>query len=96
MHATIRHYVPGVESSQDWLHVWRALATALNGAAGFISFAVVATGDGGLAAITLFDDATSLAAADRWIEGWLADQKADLGRFQIHIATGEVVAQRGL
>jgi hypothetical protein len=80
MHATIRHFAPGAGSREDWVHAWRALASALSGEAGFISCAVLATGDEGLAAITLFDDATSLVAADRRIEDWLAEREAVLGR----------------
>jgi heme-degrading monooxygenase HmoA len=96
MHATIRHYAPGAGSGEEGVRAWRALAAALSGEAGFISCAVLATGDGGLAAISFFDDAASLAAADRKIEGWLAERAADLARLLVQVASGEVVAQRGL
>src|SRR5262245_49005390 len=96
VHATIRHYAPGVGLANANVQPWRGLAAALGGEPGLIPCAVVATRDGGIAAITLFDDAASLAGADRWIEGWLAKRGPDLGWLQVQVITGEVVAQRGL
>jgi hypothetical protein len=96
MHATIRHYAAGAGSGEDGVHAWRAFAAALSGEAGFISCAVLATGDGGLAAISIFDDAGTLAVADRRVEGWLADRAGDLAPLLVQVTSGEVVAQRGL
>jgi hypothetical protein len=96
MHATIRHYAPSAGLEENRVHAWRALAAALREETGFISCAVLATRDGGLAAITLFDDAASLAAADRRIEGWLAEREGGLGRLLLQVTSGEVVAQCGL
>jgi hypothetical protein len=96
MHATIRHYAPGTGSGEDGAHAWRALATALSSEAGFISCAVLATGDGRLAAISFFDDAATLAAADRRIEDWLAVLAGNLAPLLVQVTSGEVVAQRGL
>lgn len=75
---------------------WRTLASLLSGESGFISCAVLATGDGGLAAISIFDDAATLALADRQIEAWLAARAGDLAQNLVKVTTGEVVAQRGL
>jgi hypothetical protein len=75
---------------------WRALAVRLGGEAGFISCAALETDDGGLAAITFFDDAASPRAADRRIEGWLASRGGDLAHLLVQVTRGEVVAQRGL
>ena len=96
MHATIRHYAPGAGSGEEGVLAWRALAAALSGEAGFISCAVLATGDGGLAAISFFDDAATLAAADRRIEDWLAKRAGELAPRVVQVTSGEVVAQRGL
>jgi hypothetical protein len=96
MHATIRHYAPGAGSGEDGVHAWRALAAALSGEGGFISCAVLTTGDGGLAAISLFDDAATLAAADRRVEDWLAARAGDLAGRLVQVTSGEIVAQRGL
>lgn len=96
MHATIRHYAPGAGSGEDRVQAWRALATVLSGEAGFISCAVLATDDGGLAAISIFDDAATLAVADRRVEDWLAARASGLARQLAQVTTGEVVAQRGL
>lgn len=96
MHATIRRYAPGAGLGEDGVHAWRALATWLSREAGFISCAVLATGDGGLAAISIFDDAATLAAADRRVEAWLAARAGERAPLLVQAATGEVVAQRGL
>jgi len=96
MHATIRHYAPGSGSGEDGAKSWRALAAWLSREAGFISCAVLATGDGGLAAISVFDDAGTLAQADRRAEEWLATRAGEPAPLLVQVATGEVVAQRGL
>lgn len=96
MHATIRRYAPGSGSAEDGAKSWRALAARLSRETGFISCAVLATGDGGLAAISIFDDAATLAVADRRVEEWLATGAGELAPLLVQVATGEVVAQRGL
>jgi hypothetical protein len=78
------------------VRLWRALADLLAQEDGFISCAVLKTGDGELAAISAFDDAASLAAADRKVESWLAEWEAGLARLLVQVERGEVVAQRGL
>jgi hypothetical protein len=96
MHVTIRHYAPGAGSGEDRVHAWRVLATMLSGEAGFISCAVVETDNGGLAAVSLFDDVASLMAADRRLDDWLAEHGGDLALRLVQVTSGEVVAQRGL
>jgi hypothetical protein len=96
MHATIRHYVPGDATAEVSVRAWRDLATALGTEAGFISCAVMATGNGGFAAIAFFDDAASLARADPHFEGFLAQPGAGPGWILVQHNNGEVVAQRGL
>jgi hypothetical protein len=96
MYATIRRYRPGAGSKDTGVRAWRALAVFLAQEDGFISCAVLETGDGELTAITFFDDAASLAAADHKVEAWLAEEQAGLARLLVHVTTGEVVAQRGL
>jgi hypothetical protein len=56
----------------------------------------VVTGQGKRAAISIFDGAASLTAANGTIEGWLAERDSGFGRLVVQVATGEVVAQRGL
>jgi hypothetical protein len=96
MHATIRRYGPGASFKDTAVRAWRALAVFLAQEDGFISCAVLEAGDGELTAISFFDDAASLAAADRKVEAWLAEQQAGLAPPLVHVTTGEVVAQRGL
>jgi hypothetical protein len=96
MHASIRHYRPGAGSGDARVRLWRALVDLLAQEEGFISCAVLETGDGELAAISFFDDAASLAAADRKIESWLATWEGGLARLLVQVTSGEVVAQRGL
>jgi hypothetical protein len=96
MHATIRRYAPADGSAEVGIRAWRALAVVLGAEDGFVSCAVLETGDGSLVAITLFDDVASLAAADRRIENWLAAQETKLAWLLVQVITGEVVAQRGL
>ena len=96
MHATIRRYGPGAGAEDARVRAWRALAVILAREDGFISCAVLETGDGELTAITFFDDAASLTAGDRKVESWLAEREGDLARLLVQVASGEVVAQRGL
>jgi hypothetical protein len=96
MHATIRRYGPGAGAGDARVRAWRALAALLAREDGFVSCAVLETGDGELAVISFFDDATSLAAADRKIESWLATWEGGLGRLLVQVTSGEVIAQRGL
>ena len=96
MHGTIRRYARGAASGDAGVRAWRALAVLLAQEDGFISCAVLETADGELATIGFFDDAASLAAADRRVDGWLAAQEAGLAQLLVQVTTGEVVAQRGL
>lgn len=96
MHATIRRYGAGPSVSGDPVRAWRALAARLGQEPGFVSCAVLAAEGGVFAAVTFFDDAASLAAADGLVERWLAAHLGpSMGRPPPPI-TGEVVAQRGL
>jgi hypothetical protein len=96
-HATIHRYQAAGGEPGDWGRTWRALATHLSGVPGFVSFVVLEAGGGEYAAISFFDDATSLAAADGLVERWLAAHLGpSMGRSPPQCTTGEIVAQRGL
>ena len=89
MYATIRHCERGTQSADDLAREGRALGALLGSASGFVACLLLATPDG-CAAIGIFEDAASLAAADGLVAGWApADGAAGW-------ITGEVLAQRGL
>jgi hypothetical protein len=97
MHATIHRYEAADGVPGDWGRTWRPLATYLSEAPGFVSFVVLEAGGGEFAAISFFDDATSLAAADGLVERWLAAHLGpSMGHSPPQRTTGEIVAQRGL
>ena len=96
MHATIRRYEAGALLPGDPLRAWRAVAARLGQEPGFVSCAVLASVSGGYAAISFFDDAASLEAADHLTEGLVKSHVGALAGPPSELITGEVVAQRGL
>jgi hypothetical protein len=94
MHAPIRRYGRGAGAPEAGVRTRRAPATLLRNEDSFVSCAVLASDDGGLAGVTLFDGAATPAAADRRVEGWLAARASDLARLLVQVTTGEVVARR--
>jgi len=66
------------------------------GSPGFVAAVVVEEETGALFAIRLFDDQASLVGATPTADGWLAQQAGIVQSSAIELATGEVVAQKGL
>jgi hypothetical protein len=96
MYASIQRYhrtaTPGSDSSDIG---WR-LGTILARSHGFIAAVVVEGIGGALSTIKLFDDQASLNAATPASERWMLEQGgiSELGATEV--ASGEVVAQKGL
>lgn len=95
MYATIRHRARGDASADDLAQEGRALGALFGAAPGFIACLLLATADG-CAAIGIFEDASSLAAADALAADWapVGDDAPWAGSHGW--LTGEVVAQKGL
>jgi hypothetical protein len=97
MHATIRCFDAGARSPAEIDAGVRGLAAVVGPLPGFVALVVLDAGAGRLAAVSLFESATALAAADRRLKRWLAAQPAPLRwTADDEAATGEVVYQRGL
>ena len=95
MYASIHRYhtaTPGSESSDIG---WR-LGTILARSHGFVAAVVVEDSGGALFTIRLFDDQASLNTATPLQERWMAEHGGVWGLGATEVATGEVVAQKGL
>jgi hypothetical protein len=95
MYATIRHRERGTASADELAREGWALGALLGAAPGFVACLLLATPDG-CAAIGIFEDAASLAAADTLVAGWSPAGCAAPWAGVLGQITGEVVAQKGL
>jgi hypothetical protein len=96
LHATICLYNGVTTSVDDVMRAGRRLASALSQTPGFVSYAVLDAGNGVLVFVTVFDDPTTLAAADQLIVRWVAEQLTPLLPRPPEVITGEVIVQRGM
>jgi hypothetical protein len=96
MYATIRRYDHVAGSPEELLRAGRALAARVSQAPGFVSCAALDGGAGVLAAVCFFETEADLAAADRLLEAWAAEQFPPLRPGAPQVTGGEVVAQKGL
>ena len=96
MHATVWCDTTMDGASEQDARVGRALATRLSKLPGFVAYVALAVETGGIAAMCIFEDTTSMAAANDLIA---ADQGAE-GSWQgtrlAPLHTGEVIVQKGL
>jgi hypothetical protein len=72
------------------------MASCLGKARGFVSYALLEDGHGGLAMITFFEDRASLSEADREVGASLAQAVVGLPLEPSHVISGEVLFQRGM
>jgi hypothetical protein len=96
LHATICRYDGVTAPIDEVMRAGRLLASALSTAPGFVSYAVVDAGDGMLVSVNVFDDPTTLAAADKLIVRWVAQHLAALLPRPPNVIAGEVIVQRGM
>jgi hypothetical protein len=96
LHATICRYDGVTGSIDEVMRSGRQLASALSTAPGFVSYAVLDAGDGVLVSVTVFDDPTDLAAAEKLILRWIAEHLAALLPRPPEVIAGEVIVQRGM
>ena len=95
MFATVHHRARGTASGDELAQEGRALGARLGAAPGFVACLLLATPDG-CAAIGIFEDAASLAAADALVVGWAPEDTAAPWAGPHGWLAGEVVAQKGL
>jgi hypothetical protein len=96
MFVTIRHDAQASWDTEATVHSGRSLTAALGDIPGFISCALLDTGDSGMVSIVICEDTTGLEGARHLLDGWLEEH---LTRSPHHAATtlmGEVIVQRGL
>jgi len=78
MYATIRRYALAGDALDQLSGAGRALAIRLSRVPGFVSFAALDGGAGVLAAVSFFETAADLAAADRLVAAWEAEHRGAL------------------
>ena len=96
MHATICRYMPIVGSIDEVMRAGRGLTWALGQAPGFVAYAVLDTGDGALASVSVFETQAELEDADHIAARWVAEHLATALPHPPHVSTGEVIIQKGL
>ena len=74
----------------------RRLAAAISRLPGFVAYALLDAGDGGLISVSLFDNPAGLADAERLIEQWADEQQPSPLSSPSEAATGEVIIQKGM
>jgi hypothetical protein len=96
MYATIQRCERGGASTDDLAREGHALATCLSKVPGFVACLLLEMPDGECASVSIFEDAASLAAANRLVAGWAAAEQPASPATAARPITGEVIAQRGL
>ena len=96
LHATICRYDGVTGPIDEVMRAGRQLATALSTTPGFVSYAVLDAGNGVLVSVNVFDDRTSLEAADQIIVRWVAEHLTALLPRPPEVIAGEVIVQRGM
>ena len=74
----------------------RDLAAQLGRQPGFVTYLLVQTPDGGLVSVHVYEDATSLAAADRLVAAWVGAHLAEPASPPAPVVSGEIIVQKGL
>jgi hypothetical protein len=96
MYATLERY-DRIRASQDEVIVaGRQLAAALSKAPGFISYALLAVGDGVLATMCVFETQIELVAAEGLVATWMATHAGTPLAAPAHTLTGEILVQKGM
>jgi hypothetical protein len=96
MYASIQRYHVSLTPGRDSSDIGWRLGTILARSPGFIVAVVVEDSGGALFTIKLFDDEASLNAATPVAERWMSEQGGVSELEAIEVASGEVVAQKGL
>jgi hypothetical protein len=96
MYASIHRYHVTATPRTDSSDVGWRLGAILARSQGFVAAVVMDDGAGGLFTINLFEDQASLSAATPLAERWMSEHCSVLELGAIKVATGEVVAQKGL
>ncbi len=96
LHATICRYDGVTASIEAVMQAGRRLAAALSTAPGFVSYAVLDAGDGVLVSVTVFDDRTTLEAAQPLIDRSVGEQLTAVLPCPPAVIGGEVIVQRGM
>jgi len=96
MYAAIRRYDHAAGSVDDLLPDGRRLAAAVSHVPGFVAYVLLESGDGGLVAVSIFDDPAGLAGGERLVEGWANERRAGPLSCPSEAITGEVIVQKGM
>lgn len=96
MYASIHRYHVTATAGSDLSDVGWQLGAILARSRGFVAAVVVEDHGGALITIRLFDDKASLNAATPVAERWMSEHGAAAEPGATEVASGEVVAQKGL
>ena len=96
MHAAIRRFQITAGAVDKLVRAARPLTTTLSEIPGFISFVMLETDDGGLTAISIFEDRAGLEAADQVATAWAAQHAVTEYESAMQLTRGQIVVQRGL
>jgi len=96
MYAVIHRYGVPARSTDDLADAAYMLGNQLACARGFVAAVAVEDRAGALVTITLFDDSASLEAGAGVADRWVAEHRNAIDSRGTEIATGEVIAQKGL
>lgn len=97
MHASIRRFRSNAVGNDELAREGRKLAVALHELPGFVSFAMLESGPGCMASVTIFDDAGGLAAGEAAISRWLQAHDPELDEAALSpLISGEITVQRGM
>jgi hypothetical protein len=86
----------GRSLTDDLVEAGHRLGTALGQAPGFVAAIALEETGGNLVTVGLFDDLGSLQSATAYTEQWAVENRGRLSLVCLTVASGEVVAQRGL
>ena len=96
MYASIGHYADMGAATDDVIQRAWQLAVALSTATGFVSYALLDTGNGALTSITVFESRTELEAGNDLIGAWMAEHLPNRQQTPMWLEIGEIVQQRGM
>ena len=96
MFATIRRFQGAGRTDDELIPEGRRLAVAVSKESGFIAYALLEAGDGGLVAITVFEERSGLARADLLVDRWGTAHGLVPVAGPSEVQGGEVIVQRGI
>jgi hypothetical protein len=96
MHVTIRRYDKMATSADHIRRAGRQLGVALGAAPGFVTYVLVETDGGAVAAISIFETAADAQTGGELLARWEIEHLARPAPGPVETTTGRIVVQCGL